>query len=78
MTKRKNISHFKKKKYFKIRYKKEKKNYFSFFLIKIFISLILFIILGLFEFLNTSSDFINSEIKIIESKEYENFNKNEK
>ena len=75
MTKRKNISHIKKKKYFKIRYKKEKKNYFSFFLIKIFISLILFIILGLFEFLNLSPDFNNSEIKIIESKEYENFNK---
>ena len=73
--KKKNILHIKKKKYFKIRHKKEKKNYFSFFVIKIFISLILFIILGLFEFLNTSSDFNNSDIKIIESKEYENFNK---
>ena len=73
--KKKNISHIKKKKYFKIRYKKKEKKYFSFVLIKIFISLILFIILGLLEFLNFSPDFINSEIKIIESEEYENFNK---
>ena len=66
---------YQEKKYFKIRYKKKEKNYFSFFSIKIFISLILFIILGLFEFLNLSPDFNNSEIKIIESKEYKNFNK---
>ena len=73
--KKKNIYYIKKKKYFKLRYKKKKSNFFSFFIIKIFFSLILFLIYGLFEFLNIVPNFNNNEIKIIKNNEYEIFNK---